>query len=111
MTEAIHQYILIILLGTIVNRTKILLEKICKYIGLCVPQVLFTMVPRYSKPNFEYFRVFCGSHGVQNVTGRVGSRGFQIPWVGLGRVKSFSNITGRVGSGQKVMKLTGRVRS
>ena len=66
-----------------------------------------------------------GSRVVQNVTGRVGSRGFLISRVGSGRVKSFSNLTGRTGSDQEFFKshgstqvgsrghekLTGRVRS
>ena len=50
------------------------------------------------------------SHG----SGRVASRGVHISWVGSGRVKSFSNLTGRVRSGQEVggdENLTGRVRS
>ena len=37
-------------------------------------------------------------------SGRVGSRGFQIWWVGSDRVKDVSNLPGRVGSGQEVMK-------
>jgi len=48
-----------------------------------------------------------GSGSVQNLTDRVRSgrvKGFQISRVGSGRVKSFSNLTGRVGSGQEVMK-------
>ena len=37
-----------------------------------------------------------GSGGVRNVTGRVGSTSFQFSRIGSGRVKRFSNITGRV---------------
>ena len=50
--------------------------------------------------------------GVRNVTGWVGSgqqrcnsrgsRGFQISWVGSGRLKMLSNLTGRVGSDQDI---------
>ena len=69
-----------------------------------------------------------GSGSVQNLTGRVGSgrvKTFQIALVKSGRVKSFSNVTGRGGSGLDFFKshewdqvgsgdeeqLTGRVRS
>ena len=53
-----------------------------------------------------------GRRGVQNVTGRagsgrVGSIVLQISRVGSGRVKNFSNLGGRVRSGQEVMKAHG----
>ena len=71
----------------------------------------------------ESGRVGSGQVGVQNLKGRVEYRGFQISWVRPGRVKSSSNLTGRVGSrffkpngsGQAGSrgdeKLIGRVRS
>ena len=57
-----------------------------------------------------YYRSFRGSGGVRNVTGRVGSRRFQISRFGSGRVKRFSNLSGRVGSGQEVFENYGSGR-
>ena len=42
-----------------------------------------------------------------NLAGRVGSRSFQISRVGLGWVKKFSNVIGRIRSGQEVLKISG----
>ena len=39
-------------------------------------------------------------------SGRVGSRGFKISWVGLGRVNRLQNLAGRVGLGKEVFKIS-----
>ena len=57
-----------------------------------------------------YYRSFRGSGGVRNVTGRVGSRRFKISRFGSSRVKRFSNLSGRVGSGQEVFENYGSGR-
>ena len=41
-----------------------------------------------------------GPGSAKKLTGRVGSSGFQISRVGSDRVKRFSNLTGRIGSGR-----------
>ena len=38
-------------------------------------------------------------------SGRVGSRGFEISWVRSGRVRRFSNLTGRVGLDQEPFEI------
>ena len=53
-----------------------------------------------------------GSDRARNISkslgsGRLGSRGFQISWIGSSRVNRFTNLTGRVGSGQEFFKSHG----